>query len=108
MQAAVIKQHHDESQEESAPDEDERWKTVPPLLSVMVIPQCEHDRVLHEDNGVEEECSVASASLLHVEETEDVDDADDSVEQHLLESRRAEVGVLIDQPQGHPDPVDAY
>ena len=44
-------------------------------------------------------------ALLEVEEAEAVDDSDDGVVEPLLPPLGAEVGVLVDDPEGHGEPV---
>lgn len=59
-------------------------------------------------HSIKRDHSPARSSFFHVEETKDVNHADDSVEQFLLPPSPTEIGVLDHQPHCHHKPVGAY
>lgn len=72
------------------------------------IPQSSEQCVLSQYHRVVSHHASPGVSLLDVEPTEDVDDANHHVKQHLLPARHTEVCSSMHHPQGHATPVEHH
>ena len=96
VQEAIVQQHDEDSDEESAPYETHGRYAVSFVSTAGDIPHGDQDGVLRKHDDVEDESSVSCASFLQVEETEDVDGSHDAIKEDFLHTRRAKVCILPD------------
>lgn len=78
------------------------------VLSHGNSPQASEDGVFGQHHSVIRYHSITRPPLLHVKPTEDVDDPNHHVEEHLFPLGHTEVGASVHHPEGHGAPVDHH
>ena len=106
MQPAVVHQHEEGPEGEAAGDQAHHHQGVGVggLRAAVGVPGGGQCHILSQGHGVVDGHTEAAGALLHIEPAEDVDDAYHHVVDDLLPLGHAEVGLTLDDPEGHDTP----
>lgn len=107
MEESVVHKHEDHTCQEAGEDDAKRrnGEGVSASWNPVKVPKGAERSVLQQDDQVIDEKTTARAALLDVEPTEDVDDANNHVEDDLFPFCDAELSLAVHDPEGHDAPV---